>query len=234
MTSEKPLSLDVDAKIMNIALKDLEKSNGLPTGYLTRLRTADSDWDFIVKIGLVLEAIVARAIALEAGRPLTYKKATVQTHRDRLVLAQKKGLIDKVELRMLETISELRNAFVHRLENLTRTLGDYFSELSPERQKQIAKSILAAGVPGSIGKAKDSSAISKFSDDFRKTVLAAIFPTLLKLGYGYEVKQREKRHAQWRAKQEQLYGRPLPSRTEDYLSDRIMVMDLLLRKEKEH
>ena len=117
---------------------------------------------------------------------------------------------------------------------ITAPLGDYFSELRPERQKQIVNSILAAGVPGRIGMANDSLAISKFSDDFRKTVLAAIFPTLLKLGYGYEVKQREKRHAQWRAKQEQLYGRPLPPRTEDYLSDRLMVMDLLLRKEKEH
>ncbi|NLC34960.1 MAG: hypothetical protein GX772_00675 [Alcaligenaceae bacterium] len=186
-----------------------------------------------MKLGLVLEAFVARAVALETGKPLTYKKITGETHCERLSTANKIGLIDKVELKMLKSLSELRNAFVHRLENLTRTVSDYLAELNEQRQQEIALSILSAGVPGRIGKSKDSSAISNFPEDFRKTVLAALFPTLLELGYGYERKQREKRYVEWRAKQEKLYGRPLPPRTEDAFSDRIMVMELLLKKEEE-
>ncbi|WP_180188396.1 hypothetical protein [Achromobacter insuavis] len=127
MTSKQPEKFEFEAKIMNIALKDLEMENKLPAGYFTELRMSDSDWDFIVKIGLVLEALIARAVALEIGRPLTYNKLNKETHHDRLMLAHKKGLVDKVELRMLKTIAELRNAFVHRLENLTRSLRNTLS-----------------------------------------------------------------------------------------------------------
>ncbi len=200
MTIDKAAALDVDARLMNVVLKNLEESNKLPAGYLTGLRTADSDWDFIVKIGLILEALVARAVESETGPRSTYKKGRRESHHDRLELAKSKGVIDRSEFEMLASLAMLRNAFVHRLENLTRALSDYFSELSPARQKRIAKSILAAGIPGRLGQDKDNSAITNFPGDFRKTVLAAIFPTLLKLGYGGELKKKEKRYTEWRGR----------------------------------
>ena len=72
--------------------------------------------------------------------------------------------------------------------------------------------------------------MSDFPEDFRITVLSALFPTLLNLGYGHEQKQREKQYVEWRLKQERRYGSALPPRVDGYLADRLMVMDLISKR----
>lgn len=227
MKNYQPPSGDIEVGIMNVVLKDLEQEHKLPPGYLMSLKGADTDWDFIVKLSLVLEALLTRAILLEAGPSLTYENVSKESQSARLLRAEQLGVIDNAERKMLVSISEIRNAFVHRIENLLRPLTEYYQELKPARQKQIAKSILSNGIPGKLGEANNQSAIDQFADSFRQTVMRALFPTLLKLGYSYETKQREKKYSEWRANQERRLGHPLPPRTELYLADRLMVLELV-------
>jgi hypothetical protein len=227
MSKSGTASSNLNGVVMNLALKDLERENRLPGGYLVSLMNADADWDFIVKLSLVLEALVTRAILQEAGPVLSYEQVSMVSQSNRIRKAMQLGLIDKAERKMLEAIAEIRNAFVHRIENLTRPLSAYFQELTPERRKKIATSILSAGIPGELDKLKDKVAIEEFAADFRQTVMHALFPTLLNLGYSYEIKQKERKYAEWRADQERRLGRPLPARTEIYLTDRLMIMELV-------
>jgi hypothetical protein len=227
VTKYQPASKDFEARIVNVVLKDLERENKLPPGYLMALRDADADWDFIVKLSLVLEALLTRAILHEAGPSLTYESVSRESQSKRLQTAKRLGLIDKAERKMLVSISEIRNDFVHQIENLTRPLTEYFEELKPARQEHIAKSILGVEIPGKLGKTNDQSAFDQFPQNFRHIAMRALFPTLLKLGYSHDIKQREKKYSDWRADQERRLGRPLPQRTEFYLADRLMVLELV-------
>lgn len=227
MTENKSANEDFENIMMNLALKDLERENRLPRGYLVALMDADSDWDFIVKLSIVLEALLTRAILQEAGSSLNYKCVSKESQNERLSRAKRLGLIDKTERKMLGSISEIRNAFVHRIENLTRPLSEYLQELTPDRKEQIAKSILSAGIPGKLGEANNQLAIDQFANEFRRTIMRALFPTLLNLGYSYDIKQKEKKYVEWRAEQGRKLRRPLPPRQELYLADRLMVMELV-------
>lgn len=227
MTKYDPADDDFEGKIANLALKELEREHKLPPGYLMALRSAASDWDFIVKLSLIIEAFLTRALVLELGTPHAYKTVSNLRQCKRLLMAQKLGLVEKAEQNMLISISKIRNAFVHRIENLTRPLTAYFHELTPATRNSIAKSILGVGIPGQLGQAGNQLAINQFADNFRPTVIRALFPTLLKLGTSYEIEQREKKYSKWRAEQERRLGRPLPPRIDFYLSDRLMVLELL-------
>lgn len=227
VTKDKPASMEFETRIANVVLKDLERENKLPSGYLMDLWNVDSDWDFIVKLSLVLEALLTRAIVLEAGPSLTYECVSKKRQSERLKTAKRLGLIDKAELKMLFSFSEIRNDFVHRIENLLRPLSQYLQELGTVRQEAIAKSFLGAGIPGKLGDMNDQSAVDRFPKGFRHISLLALFPTLLKLGYSHEIQRREKEYSDWRAGQERRLGRPLPPRTESYLADRLMVLGLI-------
>lgn len=227
VTKDKPASMEFETRIANVVLKDLERENKLPPGYLMDLWNADSDWDFIVKLSLVLEALLTRAIVLKAGPSLTYEHVSKKRQSERLKTAKRLGLVDEAELKMLFSISEIRNDFVHRIENLLRPLSEYFQELVLAQQEEIAKSFLGAGIPGKLGDMNDQSAVDRFPNSFRHTALHALLPTLLKLGYSHDIQRREKEYSDWRAGQERRLGRPLPPRTEFYLADRLMVLGLI-------
>jgi len=229
MFNEKPAHLDTSAKIMSVSLAPLEKAWGLPPAYLTNLLAADTDWDFIVKMEVVLEGLIAEALEHELIR-LSLKPGGRTTHATRLSDAKRIGLIDAAEFKMLIEIARLRNVFVHQRENLTRSLKDYLLELGVGRRREVVQSLLSAGVPGRIGMAKDSSATVSFTESIRQTMLSAVFPTLLRLGNKHTDHRREELHVAWRAEQERRYGEPLPPRLDIYLADRTMVMDLVSAK----
>lgn len=227
MNSYEPHAGDTASRVMNTVLKDLERENKLPPGYLTSLKRVDTDWDYFVKLALILEALLTRAIVLESGDPASYDSTSKMSQGKRLQRAGEYALLDEVERKMLFTIAMVRNDFVHQLENLTRPLSAYFLTLPAEKRDEYAKSILAAGIPGQLRRHEDPSAIEDFTVSFRETVLQALFPTLLKLGYAHGMKQKENAYVAWRALQEKKLGRSLPPRANGYLADRVLVFNLL-------
>lgn len=226
MTSDE----SIECNLMNIALKRLEREMRIPQGYLVSLREEDNDWDFIVKLGIILEAVLTRAIHLESQQTMTFDQVSRASQSWRIKTAMELKLISASEMQMLQRFSIIRNDFMHRFENMLRTLSDYFLEKGAAERKSIIKAFLSSGVPGNLKSFRDPQQRLQFIENFRQVTLRAIFPMLLNLGYSHDNKRREKEHLVWRENQEKLLGCPLPPRKSMYIEDRIMVQEILNQK----
>lgn len=213
-------------EIMNISLKRVEKDNKIPEGYLTKLLNVDSDWDFIVKIGLILEGLLCFAIETLDGKPLS-KTQQKNPHSQRLKKALDDSIITIFEYDLLIEISSLRNAYIHNLENLNTSISKYFSKLEYTDKQKIVHAILNSKIPQSFRTPKNESEITTFPDKFRTILLCAIYPTILNLGCNSKHKKNLLDYTKWREKKAEQYGEPLPPQTEGPLIDRYIVMNLV-------
>lgn len=221
-------------KIMDISLRKFETLMELPSGYITGLCDERSDFDFMIRLGLVMEATVTRAIALESKFDLRpeyddeYTKLANKSQSYRVQLARELGLIDESDASLLREVALLRNAYVHDLKNLARPVWDYVESKGAERSSALELVILGAGMHGTlVGDDARKQAQRGLRSDFRGSLMLALFPVLLDLAYGDEAKRRKERHAAWRADQAIAAGVPLPPQTGMYLEDMIAVTEFV-------
>jgi len=123
-------------------LQRVEDRLGLPPRFVMQLRDEPNDWAFIVKLAVLAEATVTATLCS------IFQNESLQDHisrlqnKPRLDLAKSAGVLDTKERGVLITLADVRNAFAHKKENLTRTLRSYVATLSSTEQKEVLNSLL--------------------------------------------------------------------------------------------
>jgi len=188
--------------LLAILLRPLETRLKLPQGYLMSLGLEPSDWVFIVKLGLLVEAALTEYLVLEIGRAETYEHVSGLDQSKRLKLAGVLGLLTKGDRSMLQMLSEVRNEFAHRIENLQRPLSVYISELSQRRRNQIAAVLL---LPEVLKESKSSEGFdAAFATNFRSILLNTVVLPLITISAKHNSQLVAQERAKWQAEQPRI------------------------------
>ncbi len=120
-----------------LLVQRMETALGLPPRFSRALLNED-DWSFIIKLHAVLEAPVTIALIEHLGGTSTLrepdKSVARLSMRSKIALSFSLGVFEDAQRVFLTNLSELRNSFVHRLENITVSLSDRMSHM-PEGEK---------------------------------------------------------------------------------------------------
>lgn len=123
-------------------LARLEKKLGIPEGVYLSLRKEGSDWEFAIKLMVLLEAALGRVIAEHLHNPAMNdhcNSLNMNGRSGKVALAEALGLIDEAERKTFLALAEIRNAFAHKLENISGNLEDFASRLEPQRLGNLLK-----------------------------------------------------------------------------------------------
>lgn len=126
-------------------LGHIEAKLGVPAGYYQGLRDQGSDWEFAIKLVVLLEAALGRVIAS------TLQNDAMRDHCDRLNLvgrtgkldlAEALGILSQDEVKAFATLAETRNRFAHKVVNINSDLPTYAAQLSEGDRDSICKRLL--------------------------------------------------------------------------------------------
>lgn len=134
-------SLDEDAA----QLIRLEKKLQIPEGIYLSLRTQGSDWEFAIKLMVILEAALGRVISEHLHNEAINshcESLNMSGRSGKVALAQSLGIIDEAEKKTFLALADVRNAFAHKLENISGNLQDFASRLDPQRLEVLLKACL--------------------------------------------------------------------------------------------
>lgn len=125
-------------------LARIEQKLGVPAGYYQRLGTEGTDWEFSIKLLVLLEAALGAVIAakLQNGSVREHcERLSLDGRAGKLGLAEDLGILRAEERRAFSTLAFVRNTFAHRVANIAADL-ESFSKTLPEQE--IAKLCKAA------------------------------------------------------------------------------------------
>ncbi|MGJ0515140.1 MAG: hypothetical protein ACR65O_05235 [Methylomicrobium sp.] len=147
MTPEEFLEFELEFKnaIDNSIMAEIEQDLGLPCGFVKSIYDEQSDWGFIIKLSVIIEAALGAIISTHFGT------TAAQNHIDRLSingrigkikLATDLGLIGpKSKARLLE-IFTIRNKFAHSLKVIQLSLDNHIKSLSDNERTKFQLNLL--------------------------------------------------------------------------------------------
>jgi hypothetical protein len=139
-------STDVDRE----QLARIEAKLGIPSGYYLSLREDGTDWEFAIKLMVLLESALGRVIAEHLHNPAINdhcESLSMGGRTGKVALAKALGIIDEPERRTFLALAEIRNAFAHRVENITGNFHEFGARLEPRRLQQYLKDCLTVPDP---------------------------------------------------------------------------------------
>lgn len=119
---------------------DFEKKFNLPDGFFDGLLKED-DWSFIIKIHSFVEAICTDALIYHFGENnlrVTLSQLELGNPKvGKIAFLEEVGLITSKQKRVIMELSKLRNAYVHRIDDVSKPLTDKFSELDRNQRNNF-------------------------------------------------------------------------------------------------
>lgn len=138
--------LQREAAAMFSAVAVLESRLGIESGFLFKLKRDSSDWSFLVRLAIFIQAALAHAVAHALGRAeledYCARMNLNARHGGLVALAQQLGVIGTGDVAYIDGVSELRNRYAHQLENINRPLPAFIASLSPQDFRKIVGSLL--------------------------------------------------------------------------------------------
>ncbi len=117
-----------------------EKRLNLPRGFFDKLLNED-DWSFIIKLHSFVEAICTDVLTYHFGesklRDILAQLELGNQKIGKIAFLRKVGLISSETKRIIMELSKLRNSYVHKIDDVSKSLTDKFSELDKNQKKQF-------------------------------------------------------------------------------------------------
>jgi hypothetical protein len=137
----------VQDKVFLEILAPIELKLGLKEGFFSALENED-DWSFLIKLAVIAEAAVARAIEKNLGKP-ELAEFLLRLNNDgragKLRMAETLGILPTNLIRFIQCLARYRNMAAHRLENLDGfDLAAKLGELQPNELRTVARDAVAA------------------------------------------------------------------------------------------
>jgi hypothetical protein len=122
---------------------DLQNRLGLPDDFFKRLLYED-DWSFIIKLHALIEAVCGSLIIHHLDEPglrsiVSRLELSNKTY-GKLAFLKAFELIEEEERRFITALSEIRNEFVHNVQNCSASLEKIVGDMSSKELKQFALS----------------------------------------------------------------------------------------------
>jgi hypothetical protein len=133
-----------------------------------------TDLQFVMTISVIVEGSVAEALRRKLDNQVLAEWILKNTmHSKRLNLLEELGVIGTEEKKVFVKVSEIRNQYAHQVENLGKSLLDFYKNLSEGKKKEI----LDAFCPFLL--AKNQIKVGPYDDaevakDFRGFILSAL------------------------------------------------------------
>lgn len=124
------------------SLQRTEQRLGLPERYVLQMRENSNDWEFLIKLAVLVEAAVTQALVSSLHNDLMFDHVSGLSQSARLNLCEKLGLLQKNEKLILDSLATVRNQFAHRVENLSKTLQEYVDGLTPYQKVELSNRLL--------------------------------------------------------------------------------------------
>ena len=131
------------AQTLEQALNEIVEGTGAPTDLLSRLRDED-DWSFVVKLHALIEAVVTNMLtkildddrleAIFSEMELSNKKT------GKMAFVKQMKLMPEKHRRFIHSLSELRNACVHKVANISFDLKSHVKTLNKQQWTSFVKS----------------------------------------------------------------------------------------------
>ncbi|MFG6459069.1 hypothetical protein [Roseateles sp. BYS96W] len=160
------------------ALQRTEQRLGLPERYVLQLRENGSDWEFLIKLAVLVEAAVTQALVSSLHNELMFDHVSGLSQSARLNLCEKLGILKKDERLILAKLAHVRNQFAHRVENLSKSLQEYVDGLTPYQKVELSNHLLTLEGDDRHKEADDFSWLGKA---FRRILLDAVILPLAAL-----------------------------------------------------
>lgn len=141
-----------------LRIAELESRLGVRAGFLRTLLHDESDWSFLVRLQVFIEGALAHAVAAELGRPeleAFFGALPLRPNYGLAALARELDLISEDQRKQLDKLSDVRNAFAHKLVNVDRTLAEYISSMNDEAVTGLARALVHTHSGVEIDKALD-------------------------------------------------------------------------------
>lgn len=126
-------------------LTRIEVKLGIPKGLYLSLRKDGTDWEFAIKLMVVLEAALGRVIAEHLHNPAINdhcESLNVNGRSGKVALAEALGILDGAERKTFLALADIRNAFAHKVENIAGNLHEFGARLEPQRLENLLKACL--------------------------------------------------------------------------------------------
>jgi hypothetical protein len=145
LTDGDDLRLHVRSAVPDPELEQIESGLGVSAGFVKALLDEPSDWGFLIKLAVVVEAALAQVICDHIGIE------QIGTHVDKLPIGGRTGkiqmaadlnLIGSATQARLNAIAALRNAFAHRIDVVELSLEQHIATLPSEEAVRIAQRLL--------------------------------------------------------------------------------------------
>ena len=132
-------------KISKRDLFGIEKTLGLPRQLFASLLDEPSDWSFVIKLAVILEAAVTQVIASRLDTPELQRhlaRLNLNGRTGKLQLAIDLGVIDQIVASKIRAISEIRNTFAHDVTIINKSLIDIIESMSERQRSELAIRLL--------------------------------------------------------------------------------------------
>lgn len=181
-------------RVQRELLSSIEKHLGIPDGFILSLEEAGSDWEFMVKFGVLCEAALTRIIVTALHREELFDFVSRSNQDQRLALADQLGLISKADRQILKTVATVRNSFAHRVENLGRTLADFVLAASPKERAEHVNNLLGRKDKDRFSERDD---LAWLADGFRALLFDYGILVLIVLGTAGDNALAERERIKW-------------------------------------
>lgn len=118
-------------------LAGIEKKLGVPEGFTRSLFDEGTDWEFAVKLIVLLEGALTKVLTAHLHNDAVEKhiqRLNLNGRSSKVALAQDLGILTKAESKAMLALAEIRNAFAHRVENISGDLAQ-FAKAMPEQDR---------------------------------------------------------------------------------------------------
>jgi hypothetical protein len=123
-------------------LEELEQEIGIPAGFFDKL-IDDDDWTFVIKLHSLIEAAMTHYITEKLGEPqlrdFISRIDLSHSTMGRLAIAKAISALEKDHRRFIKLLSEMRNSFVHDVQNVSTTIIEFLDEMPKSRRKGFDK-----------------------------------------------------------------------------------------------
>lgn len=116
-------------------LRVVENRLGIPEGHIFKIFDEGSDWEFITKLGVIIEAAASDALVAWIGDERVRTHISNLGHVARIKLCFEMEILDQEEKTLLDRFTHLRNNFAHRVANIGSTLVDYYAQAPADARK---------------------------------------------------------------------------------------------------
>lgn len=137
----------ITAEILkDLRLGHIEERLGLPTGFFVGLDVGGTDWEFTIKLVVILEAALAAVIVAhlhnEAVTSHVEKLNLNGGRTGKLALAESLQILSPVECKAFAALADIRNGFAHKVANIALDLPSYGARLGLPEVERTTKRLL--------------------------------------------------------------------------------------------